>query len=244
MKKDIAIVGYGRFGRCAAHHLRKKFHVFVYDSRKITNLERGVRKASLRKAAQCSIIILAVPISRTVSLLRKIAPLTTPKTLICDVCSVKSEPVDWMKRILPRSVSILGTHPLFGPDSANDSLRGRSIVLCPVRISSAKLQRVRRSLEDLHLSVVMMSPRRHDRLMASTLFLTQLLGRGLLRLKLPPSKSSTPHFQFLHRLAQISKNDSKKLFTDMYRYNPFARPIPGRIISALENIEMSLHSKR
>ena len=244
MKKTIAIVGYGRFGRSAAHHLKKKFHVLVSDSRKLTKIEKGVYRVSLRRASASPVIILAVPIGRTASLLKQIAPWAMPGALICDVCSVKVEPLRWMTRTLPRNVFILGTHPLFGPDSAGDILRGRSIILCPVRIPTDKLRKVRRVLKALELNVVMMSPVRHDRLMASTLFLTQLMGRSLSLLHLPPSQSSTPHFQFLHRLVQVSNNDSKRLFTDMYRFNRFARPIPRKLISAFEKIDLSLRRGR
>ena len=35
-----------------------------------------------------------------------------------------------MQELLPQDVSILATHPIFGPDSAADSLKGRKIALC------------------------------------------------------------------------------------------------------------------
>ena len=41
--------------------------------------------------------------------------------VIVDVCSVKEYPVQWMRELLPANVSILATHPMFGPDSAADS---------------------------------------------------------------------------------------------------------------------------
>ncbi len=41
-----------------------------------------------------------------------------PDVLVMDTCSVKTHPVGLMERMLPATISILGTHPMFGPDSA------------------------------------------------------------------------------------------------------------------------------
>ncbi|HEV8539166.1 MAG TPA: prephenate dehydrogenase/arogenate dehydrogenase family protein, partial [Bacteroidota bacterium] len=229
--------------RCAAHHLKKQFRVSVFDSRRIRNIEKGIRRISLDEAAGKPVIILAVPINRTPSVLRTIAPLLTPGTLVCDVCSVKEQPIRWMERLLPRDVFILGTHPLFGPDSANDSMRSRTIILCPVRMPSARLKHIRTVLERLHLNVVRMSPRHHDRLMATTLFLTQLVGRAMLRLNLPSSTVSTQHFQFLQNLVKTAENDSEELFMDMYRYNRFAFSLPGKLASAFDETRRIFQSR-
>ena len=137
-----------------------------------------------------------------------------------------------MKHYLPATVDILGTHPLFGPDSARQSLQGRTMVLCPVRISGARLRRVHTMLRKLRLTFGSLSPAQHDRLMAKTLFLTQMIGRGLGEIKLPETLYSTQHFRFLRQLVQTANNDTKELFNDMYRYNRFARKIPAAVLKS------------
>jgi len=37
----------------------------------------------------------------------------------------QEHPVRWMRELLPPDVAILGSHPMFGPDSAAESLQGR-----------------------------------------------------------------------------------------------------------------------
>ena len=215
MKKEIAIIGYGRFGRCAAHHLKRRFRVSVADARALKSVERGVHTVSMETAARKPFILLAVPINQVPGTLKAISRYVRPEALICDVCSVKEQPIQWMKRLLPRNVEIVGTHPLFGPDSASTSLNARTIVLCPARIRQPRLHHVRKALSGMGLNVVTMKAAQHDRLMASTLFLTQFVGRGLLNMDLPHTTTSTQHFQFLQQLVRTAENDTEELFHDM-----------------------------
>jgi prephenate dehydrogenase len=48
------------------------------------------------------------------------APALRPGQLIIDTCSVKERPLEWMLEELPDHVQIVGTHPLFGPDSGQE----------------------------------------------------------------------------------------------------------------------------
>lgn len=241
---EIAVIGYGRFGRLASLHLKKSFMVCVADRRKIFRVAPGIDRVSIEVAASKKNIVLAVPINQLQSVLKTISPLVRPGTLICDVCSVKIHPVQWMRKILPDYVSILGTHPLFGPDSAAHTLHGRTVLLCPVRISSTKLGKIRKLLTASGMLVYQMTPQRHDRLMASSLFLTQFVSRALVELKLPRASISTANFKVLSRLASTASNDSLELFRDMYRFNPYARTIPKEVLRAFQALDRSLTRSR
>ena len=143
---NIALIGYGRFGRFAATHLCKDFRVSIADTRKGERVDRGAHRVSLDEAASKPIVILAVPINQLRAVLVEIAPSLQPRTLVIDVSSVKEQPVRWMKSLLPQNISILGTHPLFGPDSATHGLKGHTITLCPVRIPGKQFLHVTRYL--------------------------------------------------------------------------------------------------
>ena len=140
----IGIVGFGRFGRLMAHYLSPDFPVRAYDPSVRTEAmaAAGAAPAAIDDVCRSDIVILAVPISRLQALLSAIGPHLQPESLLVDVCSVKEQPVRWMQELLPETVDILGTHPMFGPDSAADSLEGRKIVLCPVRIGDTRLEKV------------------------------------------------------------------------------------------------------
>jgi prephenate dehydrogenase len=120
----IGIVGFGRFGKLSSKYLAQDFDVFVYDSGANASeiIAAGAAAVSLTEACRQDVLILSVPISVFKEKLAEIAPLLKKEALVIDVCSVKMYPVKIMKEILPGNVSILATHPMFGPDSASDSL--------------------------------------------------------------------------------------------------------------------------
>jgi prephenate dehydrogenase len=231
----IGLIGYGRFGSLAAKFLSRYGHVVVHDRRRIGRgrLPAKIREAPLAVVASYEIVVLAVPISNLEHILRSIAPFVQPHALILDVCSVKVQPVRWMKNILPRSANILGTHPLFGPDTVSTSVRGLRIVLCPVRISKTMVRTVKDHLQKAGLRVEMMKPERHDRMIAETLFLTQYVGRLVGHVPVRRWPRSTRTYEMLRWLADVAEHDSRTLFRDMFRFNPYA----GRLLRAVDRAQ-------
>ncbi len=240
---EIVILGYGAFGQLAARWLRTRFRVCITDVRPVRKPPRGITVLRFDEIFTRKIFILAVPISTLRTVLRSIAPRLPAGALVIDVCSVKELPSKWMMEILPRRVSVLGTHPLFGPSSAEKTLRGRPIVLCPLRLSGRKLERITGLLRGYGLNVVRMSPPDHDRLMASTLFYAHFLGRGMLRSGLLVTPLATPGYRSLVRTALGVGLDSPMLFRDMYRYNRFARSVPRRVIRDFGRVYAALVRK-
>ncbi len=156
MRSAIGIIGLGRFGRLMARYLSDDFAVRAYDP-SVAAAEMktaGAEPATVEAAAAAEVVVLAVPISAMEEVLARIAPHLTPGSLLIDVCSVKEMPLAWMQKAVPVSVELIGTHPMFGPDSAADSLQGRKIVLCPVRIAPERLARVRDYLVSKGLQVI------------------------------------------------------------------------------------------
>lgn len=244
MKRELAIIGYGRFGRFAAHLLKKDFNVYVVETERNTKVEAGIKKTSLEDASEKKFIILAVPINRLRNVLISMAPFVNEGALICDVCSVKEQPIQWMRQLLPGYVSILGTHPLFGPDSAAKNVRGKTVVLCPARVSETKLKRILRYLGKNELVVHITSPQKHDELMAKTLFLTQLVGRAVNGLKLPSVQIATDNFKLLRSIAETTTRDTTELFSDLYTYNRHARAIPSQLLAQFKKLSRILSQNR
>jgi len=167
----IGIIGFGRFGKLMASYLAKDFNVLAYNrSNKTEAIQKvGASPGSFSQVCGQPIVILAVPISYMQDTLKAAAPHLKKDALIADVCSVKILPIQWMKTLLPDSVSILATHPMFGPDSAAASLKGRKIVLCPERIKTASYKRIITYLESKELVVIEATPEAHDRKIALSL---------------------------------------------------------------------------
>lgn len=240
MKQTMGIVGFGRFGRFAASHLRNHFDLSACDrnNRLAEAREIGIPIEPLEEVAKSSIILLCVPISQIRSVLMEMVPHLAEDALVADTCSVKCHPISLMKTILPPRVQVIGTHPLFGPDSAAKGLQGKKIVLCPVRIQD--LSRVESFLNRLGLSVLISSPENHDRLMASTQTVVQFLGRAFLELGLGRQDMATPGYEILISILDGVQNDTWELFHDLQTFNRFAKEMREKLIESLITVNQKL----
>ena len=221
----VGMIGFGRLGKLVAPYIARETPLVVHDRRRIPRryLKKNMRSGSLPRVASLPVVVLAVPASSLRPILRLIAPHLQRGAIVVDVCAVKVEPVRWMKAILPPDVHILGTHPLFGPDTAGTSLRGHQVVLCPARITPRLLAGVKRLLRREGLSVTVMSPDRHDRMIAETILLTQYLGRLAAGAHLRRWRHATETYYKLLSIMDVSRRDSAELFNDIRTYNRYAK---------------------
>ncbi len=237
---NLGLVGFGKFGQFAARHLRNHVHIFVWDLRdqrkKAASL--GLTWATLEEAASCQAVLLAVPISQIPLTLAEVVPYLRQGALLMDVCSVKMAPLEWMMAAAPPEVDVLGTHPLFGPESGRSGIAGMTVVLCPGRIGRVAM--VQRLLQSMGLQVVITTAEDHDRQMAHAQALTHFVARGLSEVGLPDPALVTPTFKELLRIVETLSNDSPKLFDDMHRFNPFAAAARAQLLDALRRIDSRL----
>ncbi|MDJ0723006.1 MAG: prephenate dehydrogenase/arogenate dehydrogenase family protein [Desulfobacterales bacterium] len=238
----IGLIGFGRFGALTAGYLARDFPVYVHSRSQSAETIAGVGavSASLKSVCRQAYIILSVPISAMPRTLGQIAPLLKPGSVVIDVCSVKIHPLRWMREHLPEDVHILGTHPMFGPDSAADSLEDRKLVLCPERIPSRRYDRVRRYLENKKLIVIETTPEDHDRQIAVSLSLTHFIGRSLSAFGAGALEIDTEGYRRLVYTLGVVEHDSWQLFEDMHRYNPYARQTRNDFMQAMRTIDKQL----
>lgn len=227
----VGLVGYGRIGRLLARYFAADADILVYDSRP------AARTASLAEVCAADAVVLCVPMAAFEGVVKRIAPLLRPGTVVADVCSLKEHPVRVMRRWLPKGVHILATHPNFGPDSAKDSLAGRKLVVWPVRLPRPLYRKVKAALAKKGLDVVELSPRDHDRRMASSLVLTHFVGRALVEYGARPTGVDTEGYKRLLRILETVQNDSWQLFKDMNRFNAYAGPMRRRLLKAFKTVE-------
>ena len=238
----IGIIGFGRFGKLAAHYLAEEFEVAVYHrTDKSTEINRtGARAASLKTVCRQDIVIPCVPISVLQEVLKDIAPLLRPDGLVVDVCSVKEYPVRLMTDILPDTVSILATHPMFGPDSASDSLEGRKICLCQVRIGKKKYRNIKAYLEAKGLVVIEATAQKHDEQIATSLSLTHFIGRTLSEYGAKQLDIDTEGYKRLLHILEVVERDTWQLFLDMHHYNPYAKEKRVEFLGVMKDINSRL----
>ncbi len=251
-KIEIGIIGLGRFGTLTATILSNFFEVKIHHYRYKKENEQIVKKigaslVSLEEVTSCDYLILAVPISKTKELIQKIAPLLKSETIIIDTCSVKELPCRWLKKYLPVENPILGTHPMFGPvttnfnlDQKHFELSDKQIVLCPIRISSKKLNIIKDFLNKLKLEVTVTTPKEHDRQNAKTLSLVHFLGRSLTKAGIREQKIFTPGYSDLLKILPHTNNDDWQLFYDMNNFNLYSEKIRNNFLKACNLIELKI----
>lgn len=238
---EIGIVGFGRFGQFAARILGRDFSVSAYDTRTPEG-NPDLRLGSLREVAGKPCLLLCVPMSRMERVCRRLAPLLTPGQLVMDTCSVKEEPLRLMLEILPRSVEVVGTHPLFGPETGRQGIAGLEVALCPGR--GNRVGKVKQYLETLELRVSVTTATEHDRAMARTQALFHFLAQGFSRMKVDPDTLATPGPAQLFRAFQDVRGDSRQLFRDLQQMNRFAPAQRKKLIDSLAALDRSLTKRQ
>ncbi|MGD9332996.1 MAG: prephenate dehydrogenase/arogenate dehydrogenase family protein [Desulfobacterales bacterium] len=238
----IGVIGFGRFGALAVRYLAQDCRVFVCSrSQPKAAIEAvGATKVSLDEACAQSYLILCVPISAMQETLVKIAPRLAQGTVVIDVCSVKEYPMAWMHDLLPKHARILGTHPMFGPDSAANALKGCKIVLCNDSADDGHYRKIVDYLVRKELEVIEATPEEHDRQIAISLSLTHFIGRSLADFGAAKLDIDTEGYRRLTYTLEVVENDTWQLFQDMHRFNPYAREIREDFMAAMGRINERL----
>lgn len=243
MKLTFGIIGYGRFGKLWARHLSRLGPVLVFDKHPGTIIKGyNISRASLKQVCRSDVLFLLVPISNVGELAGQIKPYLLPSTIVADACSVKVYPLDILKKTLDGHQPIIGTHPLFGPDSAGraKSLKDFKIAVVPVRSSTHQLLMFESLLRRLQLKIFRTTAQNHDRQMANSQGLIHFIGRGLSNLHLKPQDIATPDYLSLLHIKDMVVHDTWQLFLDMQRYNKFVRPIRKQFLFNLMKVAAAI----
>lgn len=233
------IIGYGRFGKLWAHTLLQHgCSVIVYDKKSIPQKTKLVTTKDFSEVTAVDFLFLLVPISQMESVCKNISKLLKPNTVVVDACSVKVYPLKIMCRFLQKYQPIIATHPLFGPDSvARLGLTGQKIVVHYKRTTKKQMAQFKKLLHLFKLQIFNISPSSHDKNMAYTQALVHFIGRGLSGLKLKPQRISTPDYQSLLRMNSMVENDTKQLFLDMQRFNPYTNIARKKLLREMNKLQ-------
>jgi prephenate dehydrogenase len=179
----LILGGTGETGSWFARYFREKgFDVTVWGPSGKTDVAArlGVRYANdmLKEAEQSDIVLLSVPIDRTVEVVSNVAPHMRPGSLLMDATSLKSEPMKAMIKHAPHDVEVIGTHPMFGPTMP--TLKGQTIILTPAAgRSETWLPRIKSLFESDGARIELLDPEEHDEIMAVVQALTHFAYIGI-----------------------------------------------------------------
>jgi len=119
-------------------------------------------------------VLISVPIDNFEDVIKEIHSHVRPNQVIMDICSVKEFPVKMMHKYIKTGVT-LGTHPLFGPNV--ESIQNQNFVLTPTSDEEKRFaDDFKKWLEERHVNVSVMSPKKHDELMSVVLGLPHFIG--------------------------------------------------------------------
>lgn len=236
----VGVIGLGGFGRLVVSLVPKGTTLLGFS--RSQSKAPGISTASFEQVAQASIVVLAIPLQAYPEILKKLAPLLKPKTLVIDVCSVKEKPHELFRQYLPKHPSVLMTHPLFGPNSVAKGLKRHTLVVTESKGSLAG--RVLDYCEhELGLQVKQVSPKEHDQIMARVHALTFYVARALSRLKGVDPAFATPSYQMVADLIGLDRTRSNDLFTTIQKGNPYAHKIRQEFLRTLKNIDKELQDE-
>ncbi len=168
----IGIVGgMGEMGRFFARFLRTKgFEVLVSD------INTSLSNRDLVEIAD--IIIFSVPLHLAEEIIEETVPYTKKDQLLMDVSSLKNAPV---KAMLKSGASVIGLHPMFGPQVS--SIKGQTIIACPARVDEKEKAEIYDLFESSGARIKETTPEEHDKMMSVIQvlihFSTIIMGRTL-----------------------------------------------------------------
>lgn len=230
---QVTIVGLGLIGGSLGMALRRKHlaRTVVGVSRTARTLRLAKRRGAIdvgmtdpvRAARGADLVILATPVDVIVPLALRLARVMRYGAVLSDVGSTKGEIVRTLQRRLPAHVAFVGAHPLAGSerrgiDAARPKLFQDSLCfLTPTtQTRPAAVRAVTRLWAPLVCRVLLMSPERHDRLVATMSHLPHVVACALTS-SAPPEGLAVAPRSFLE-MTRIAGSDPD-LWDDIFLSN-------------------------
>lgn len=237
---QIGVYGLGRFGSfwasmLARHPFSSEAKVVGY-SRSNHKLPFGVEAVSEDEVLSSDILFFCVAISSFEDVLKRVSSRIKKGAVVLDTCSVKTYPVKWMQNNLNKDeYCLIASHPMFGPDSAKNGIKGLPIVLCKIS-EDERYTLIKDYFVRIGLDVLEMTPRHHDKEAAYSQGVTHFVGRTLSELGMCPTPIATQGYKSLMTIVEQTCNDPITLFYDLQKYNPYAKEMRLSLQVAIEKV--------
>ena len=231
-KSALVVGGAGRIGEWTCRFLSDRgAEVKVWDERRKL---AGYPSVGFPRngAGSSDIVVIASPLGTSSEDLRRVIE-ESPKGLVFDLCSVKSQIAAQLRRAAKRFM-VSSAHPMFGPSAI--SPRGKNVVVCDCGNKKAN-ERIAKLFTDAGAVVSTIPLERHDELMAYVLGLSHLCTLLFSRTIAVSGKSldelssvQGPSFERMCQMARELSNESKRVYHDIQTLNPHTK----KLISTME----------
>ena len=173
------IIGYGD----SAASLRRALALGAID-------EISLDAAAAALAAD--LLILCTPVGHFESILRQIAPVLKKGAVVSDVGSTKRSIVALAAKILPQTAHFVGSHPMAGSEKRGIDFARADLLANALCLMTPTPQTHRRAMglvrdfwRQMGMRVVLLSPARHDRLLAGVSHLPHAAAAVLVAIQEP-----------------------------------------------------------
>ena len=194
--QNVAILGLGLIGGSIALDLKKgrlAKRVVGYNRSPASRRSALQRRACdavtadpIEAVREADLVILATPVRTTPVLLRQIAPYLKRGAILTDVGSTKENVVREARKILPKTIPFVGGHPIAGTEQTGMSsalrglFEGRWWVFTPDSPPAKKAAlRLCRLVKAMGAKPVILSPKKHDEVLAAISHLPHMLAYAL-----------------------------------------------------------------
>jgi len=238
--KVVSIIGgTGQLGQKFAKEFQKQ-------GTKILISGRFTKLSNKDIASIGDVVIITVPINKTVQVVQEILPVLKSGAMLTDFTSVKIMPLQAMIKA-KKDITIIGGHPLFGPST---EFKYQNFILCPER-GNTYLEWYKKFLDSLGLNILQMNKEEHDKQMAVIQGLTHFahisLGATLQKNKYNLEKAkkiATPvYLMHLYGVGRILAQDAT-LYTDIQKYNPYAKKIIKQYKKSVDKLYHSIKQNK
>lgn len=240
--KTITIIGEGRFGSYLRDQIAQadsNIELFCFDtlSQIIPNFDFSFRKQVLGKT---QLLIFCVPIRDFEQAIANYRDIIPDYCVVMDTCSVKSIPCQILGRLQKQrpNIHIIGSHPLFGPQSAPISCRGQRVALVDISGGQTSIFVSNFWQTLLGTTVIQTTAEEHDRQMGTQL-LNHFIGRAATSAGITRVPLSTKTHELFMDIVDIISGNSIDLFEDMNTFNPYSTEIREKFLESA----MSLHNR-
>jgi prephenate dehydrogenase len=202
---------------------------------KVIISDKKTKLSNIEAAKKADIVIVSVPISQTAKVIREIRDFLKKDSLLCDIASLKTEPVRAMRKA---KSGAMGMHPLFGP--LTQSLEGQKIIFCPVR-QNFWSEFLREIFIKNKAEIIEVSPEKHDKQMAIVQALVHFANIGLARTFysqkiILQSLFLTPVFRLQSLIIGRILAQNPGLLAELEINNPYFRDILSQFQKQIEDL--------
>ena len=248
--KNILIIGYGNFGKLLADKLSVNSNIFIYNRSPIKKIEVefGGKKKNIKfynenQEIKYDYVIFSVPVKSLDEISKVWKNKISCESIIIDVTSVKIEPLKILKKNFPKN-KIVGTHPLFGPQSLRSKMKKPTVVICNVSGTQKDISLIKNLFKKVGFLIHETTAEEHDLEMANMQALSHFVGKTLTKFSLQDGGVfSTNTYSKIFQLHENIKDDSEDLFDTIQNYNPHAKNVRKQFLKHALKIDKDLLKK-